>query len=171
MPPIATAPATSRRGAPTAATVTDAMITDVKVSNARTTVRELWELFADDHVHAAVIVEKGVLLTVVVRTDLAGNHHAAAAAARLGSLRGRVVAADANLEQARQHLLTTGGRRLAVVAADGRFCGLLCLKGSRQGFCSDLDVRARSAGSRGSDQCQGSFPTPSPRWLGGLSGC
>jgi CBS-domain-containing membrane protein len=142
MPPIATAPTTSRRGAPTA-TVTEAMITDVKVSNARTTVRELWELFADDHVHAAVIVENGVLLTVVVRTDLAGNHHDAAAA-RLGSLRGRVVAADANLEQARQHLLTSGGRRLAVVAADGRFCGLLCLKRSRQGFCSDVDVRVRA---------------------------
>jgi CBS domain-containing protein len=145
MPPVATAPRTGRRGAPTAATVTDAMITDVKLSSARTTVRELRELFADDHMHAAVIVENGVLLTVVVRSDLAGNRDDDAAAARLGSLRGRVVAAGTDLDQARRYLLSSGGRRLAVVAPDGRFRGLLCLKRSRRGFCSDRDVRARES--------------------------
>ncbi len=51
-----------------ARTVADAMITDVKLSEATTTVRELRGLFDDEHVHAAVIVEDGVLLAVEIES-------------------------------------------------------------------------------------------------------
>ena len=36
--------------------------------------------------------------------------------------------------------------RAAVTSADGQLLGLLCLKSSRTGFCSDQDVRARALG-------------------------
>jgi hypothetical protein len=45
-------------------------------------------------------------------------------------------------------MLACGRRRLAVVGRDGKFQGLLCLKRSRSGFCSNRDVWARSAGPR-----------------------
>ena len=48
------------------------MVTDVKVHDARTTVREIRALFDDEHVQAAVIVEDGTLLAVV---DRAGKVH------------------------------------------------------------------------------------------------
>ena len=43
-------------------------------------------------------------------------------------------------------MTTTGRRRAAVTSADGRLLGLLCLKASRAGFCSDQDVHARALG-------------------------
>jgi hypothetical protein len=39
---------------------------------------------------------------------------------------------------------TTGRRRAAVITDDGKLVGLLCLKASRTGFCSEDDVRARA---------------------------
>jgi cupin superfamily acireductone dioxygenase involved in methionine salvage len=72
------------------------MVTDVKVHDAGTTVREMRALFADEHVHAAVIVEDGRLLAVVDRA--------------------------------------------------GKVYGLLCLKRTRSGFCSNRDVQARNGG-------------------------
>jgi hypothetical protein len=46
-----------------------------------------------------------------------------------------------------RHAMTaTGRRRAAVTSADGRLLGLLCLKASQVGFCSDTDVRARALG-------------------------
>ena len=51
-------------------TVADAMVTDVKVHDARTTVREIRALFDDEHIHAAVIIGDGRLLTVIDRSDL-----------------------------------------------------------------------------------------------------
>jgi hypothetical protein len=38
-----------------------------------------------------------------------------------------------------------GERRRAVIDADGRLLGLLCLKSRLTGFCSDSDVAARAA--------------------------
>jgi hypothetical protein len=41
-------------------------------------------------------------------------------------------------------MIASGQRRAAVVSPDGRLLGLLCLKASGTGFCSDQDVRARA---------------------------
>jgi CBS domain-containing protein len=117
----------------------------MKVHNARTTVREIRALFDDEHVHAAVIVEAGELLAVVDRADLETADDALALP--LGRRRRRVIAPDADLALAKRLMLAGGRRRLAVVDRDGKLKGLLCLKRSRSGFCSDRDVRARSAES------------------------
>ena len=130
-------------------TVADAMVTGVRLSGRDTTVGELRTLFRDEHVHAAVIVEDGVLLAVVDRADVEGT--AARdddAALPLGRRRSRTVGPAVDLEQARHLMLAAGRRRLAVVGDDGRFRGLLCLKRTLRGFCSDRDVRARSDGRR-----------------------
>jgi hypothetical protein len=43
----------------------------------------------------------------------------------------------------------TGRRRAAVIRDDGKLVGLLCLKASRSGFCSEEDVRARALDDSG----------------------
>lgn len=109
------------------------------------TVGELRSFFSDDHVHAALIVSPdGYLAAVVERDDIAGCQEPAAAAAPLGRLADRTVPAGANLLEVQQAMTASGRRRVAVTSTDGRLLGLLCLKASRAGFCSDQDVRARA---------------------------
>jgi len=113
------------------------------------TVREIRDFFRDDHVHAALIVSPaGYLEAVVERDDVAGAKAPGAAAAPLGRLAGRTVTAGASLAEVRRAMAVTGRRRVAVTSTDGRLLGLLCLKASRTGFCSDQDVRARAMGQR-----------------------
>jgi hypothetical protein len=110
------------------------------------TVGEIRDFFRDDHVHAALIVSPaGYLEAVVERDDIAGRQ-ALEAAAPLGRLAGRTVLAEASLYEVRRAMTATGRRRAAVTSDDGRLLGLLCLKASRAGFCSDQDVRARALG-------------------------
>jgi len=111
------------------------------------TVREIRDFFRDDHVHAALIVSPaGYLAAVVERDDIAGCQVLDAAAAPLGRLADRTVPAEASLAEVRRVMIATGRRRAAVISADGRLLGLLCLKASQTGFCSDQDVRARALG-------------------------
>jgi hypothetical protein len=111
------------------------------------TVGELRDFFRDDHVHAALIVSPaGRLEAVVERDDIAWCQALDAAAAPLGRLAGRTVPAGTSLAEVRRAMTTAGRRRTAVTSADGRLLGLLCLKASRAGFCSDQDVRARALG-------------------------
>jgi len=108
-------------------------------------VGEIRDFFRDDHVHAALIVSPaGALEAVVERDDIAGCQAVDAAAAPLGRLAGRTVQAGASLAEVHRAMIATGRRRAAVIGADGRLLGLLCLKASREGFCSDQDVRARA---------------------------
>jgi CBS domain-containing protein len=126
-------------------TVAEAMLTTPVRHPLSATVRELRDFFRDDHVHAALIVSPaGYLKAVVERDDLAGCQALEAAAAPLGRLAGRTVPAGASLAEVGRAMTTAGRRRAAVITADGRLLGLLCLKASRAGFCSDQDVRART---------------------------
>ena len=110
------------------------------------TVGEIRDFFRDDHVHAALIVSPaGYLEAVVERDDIAEYQALDARAAPLGRLAGRTVLPGASLAEVRRAMTPTG-RRAAVTSADGRLLGLLCLKASRAGFCSDQDVRARALG-------------------------
>lgn len=128
----------------THATVADAMVRAPKVCGAETTVAQLREFFEDEHVHAALIVDGGELLTVVERPDLGGVPPTMPA--RLaGRLRGRTIGPDTGLDDASRTMTARGGRRLAVIDDDSKLLGLLCLKRSGVGFCSDLDVEARAA--------------------------
>ena len=142
MPTLAAPPVATR------AVVADAMVTDVKLSRADFTVGEARALFADAHVHAALIVDDGVLLAVVDRADVTDDlpdHHPAA---RVGGLGARTVVCDADLDQAWRWMLDAERRRLAVVGPDGDLRGLLCLKRTRRGFCSNRDGHRRTADAR-----------------------
>lgn len=124
--------------------VADAMITAPKLCDARTTVGEVRALFRDTHVHAALVVQRAVLVTVIEPADLRDVDRDDAVAASLGTLAGRVVPAGLALGEALELMRADNRRRLAVVGADGQLTGLLCLKSTRSGFCSAADVQARS---------------------------
>jgi hypothetical protein len=126
-------------------TAADAMLTIPARHPLAATVREIQDFFGDSHVHAALIVTPaGYLAAVVERDDIAASHSSDAAAAPLGRLAGRIVPAGANLAEVQRVMRATGRRRAAVTSDDGMLLGLLCLKASQAGFCSDQDVRARA---------------------------
>src|ERR1700744_1826661 len=126
-------------------TPADAMLTTPVRHSLGATVREIRDFFNDDHVHAALIVgPAGALVAVVERPDLSHSQVAEAAAAPLGRLAGRIVLEDGSLAETARAMTAAGRRRAAVISADGRLLGLLCLKASRAGFCSGEDVRARA---------------------------
>jgi CBS domain-containing protein len=128
-------------------TAAEAMLTTPARHRRSATVGEIRDFFRDDHVHAALIVSPaGYLEAVVERNDIAGCQALDTAAAPLGRLAGRTVPAGASLAEVRRAMTAAGRRRAAVTSADGRLLGLLCLKASRAGFCSDQDVRARALG-------------------------
>jgi hypothetical protein len=128
--------------------VADAMISCAVVHDRGTTVGMLRDFFTDDHVHSAVILDEGRLLTVVDRGDL--DDVVDGPAVHVGRLAGRVARIDAELESTRRAMLASDRRRLAVVTKDGDLAGLLCLKRTGQGFCSDSDVAARAGERDGS---------------------
>lgn len=138
---MTTPPAVICRGDPwpDGARVAEAMLRRPKVCPPSTTVAQAREMLGDDHVHALLVVDAGVLLAVVERPDIEGAPPEAPAVGR-GVLTGRVVGPDADL-RATWDAMT--GRRLAVVDPHGVLLGLLCLKRSRRGFCSAEDVAAR----------------------------
>ena len=126
-------------------TVAIAMLTTPVRHPLGATVREIREFFDDDHVHAALIVgPAGYLAAVVERGDISHNQGADTAAAPLGRLAGRTVLEDASLAGIQRAMNAAGRRRAAVISEDGRLLGLLCLKASRAGFCSEKDIHARA---------------------------
>ena len=128
-------------------TAAEVMLTAPVRHSLSATVGEIRDFFRDDHVHAALIVSPaGYLEAVVERDDIAGCRALDAAVAPLGRLAGRTVPAGASLAEVRRAMIAAGRRRAAVTSADGLLLGLLCLKASQAGFCSDQDVRARALG-------------------------
>ena len=121
-----------------------AMISIPKTCPATTTVAQVRDDFLDDYLHCVLIFDGSVLLAVVERPDLVGARPEALAVS-LGRLHGRVVSPGEALEPVRAAMLKEGRRRLAVVDDRGSLLGLLCLKRTGLGFCSDSDVRARAA--------------------------
>ncbi|WP_166442309.1 CBS domain-containing protein [Nakamurella flava] len=125
-------------------TVGQAMLRSPKRCGPWTTVAQARQLFAGGHVHALLVVDGDRLLSVVERGDLTDLDPSAGPlpVRGFGSTTGRVVDPALPLDEARV-LLGSHRRRLAVVDG-GRLVGLLCLKRSRTGFCTDDDVRARA---------------------------
>jgi CBS domain-containing protein len=124
-------------------TVADAMLARPKVAAADLTVAGAHAELADDHVHAVLLVDAGVLLAVVERPDLV-DAPVDAPARGYGRLADRVVAPGDDLVETWRAMLATHRRRLAVVDAGGAVLGLLCLKSSGRGFCAQEDVDARA---------------------------
>jgi len=124
-------------------TVADVMVRHPKLCPEDSTAGDVRQLFADDHVHAILIVSGTRLLTVIDRADLGPHTADSAPAARLGRLSGRVTAPATPAAAAQQQMLAASRRRLAVIGPDGTLLGLLCLKSSSTAFCSDENVRQR----------------------------
>jgi CBS-domain-containing membrane protein len=110
---------------------------DLTVAGAR-------EAFADAHVHMLLLTDSGVLQGTLLRDDLAAATEPTLPALDRATLAARTVSPDHPVEEALALMREQGTRRLAVVDAGGHLLGLLCLKRTRDGFCSDADVRARA---------------------------
>jgi CBS domain-containing protein len=99
--------------------------------------------FADDHVHMALLVEDGRLVGAVDRDDLAQELPDELPTWAVAPLEGRTISADTAVGDAFLAMGRFGRRRLAVVDHAGGLVGLLCLKASGGGFCSNADVAGR----------------------------
>jgi CBS-domain-containing membrane protein len=126
-----------------AETVADVMVRHPKLCPEDSTAGDVRQLFADDHVHAVLVVSGSRLLTVIDRADLGPETADPAPAVRLGCLGGRVTAPTAPADAALRQMIAARRRRLAVIGPDGTLLGLLCLKRGSTGFCSDENVRQR----------------------------
>jgi CBS domain-containing protein len=124
--------------------VADAMMTHPAVHRPSVTVGELRAFFDDDHVHMALLVDNGEIVGIVERADLVAAKSDGLAAREFAALNGRTIAPGATLADAIASMKGGGRRRLAVTTEGSALVGLLCLKASGRGFCSDQDVDARS---------------------------
>lgn len=124
--------------------VVDAVVRRPKLLSADATVADARHCLAGGKVHAALVVDDDRLLTVLVPSDLL-DAHGDDPARSYGRLAGRTVSPEADLEAVRAQMLSEGIRRLAVVDDDLRLIGLLALKRSTRGFCSDEGIAARAA--------------------------
>jgi predicted transcriptional regulator len=123
------------------------MVTCPTVHNPSTTVAQLRAFFDDEHVHAALLVDADELMGVVERADLTATLSGDTRAGTIARLEGRTIQPTASVPAALEAMKRGERRRLAVVSDDRALLGLLCLKASGRGFCSDTDVRNR-AGDR-----------------------
>ncbi len=115
-------------------------------SPAAATVDDVRAVLADDHVHLVLLTQGSRLVGTVERTDLPPTALGSLPALPFSRLRERTVDPHTSAEVVRADLLRRGSRRMAVVDAHGRLLGLLCLKRSGEGFCSDAGVLARRHG-------------------------
>jgi CBS domain-containing protein len=111
------------------------------------TVGELRSFFGDDHVHLALLVDGRRLVTAVERRDLDASLPDDLPAHDVGRLAGRIVGAGAAVDATLRRMQQQGRRRLAVVDAEGDLVGLLCLKASGDGFCTDDGIALRRLAS------------------------
>lgn len=124
--------------------VRDVMLTDPKTLPACASVEDVRAVLADDHVHMVLLTHGDMLRGTLTRADL-GDVSASGPALAWSVLSGRTVAPHVSAGAALDLLVRASSRRLAVVDADRTLLGLLCLKRSGTGFCSDSDVACRAA--------------------------
>ncbi|HEU5484878.1 MAG TPA: CBS domain-containing protein [Microlunatus sp.] len=128
--------------------VSDVMLRHPKVLDAQATVDEARAALTDDHVHMALLTEGSTLVGTLVRTDLPHpiqrSDQGSGPALPWSTLRDRTVPSATSADTVNKLLIERGLRRLAVIDHDGTLLGLMCLKRSRTGFCSDEDVASRA---------------------------
>ncbi|QSE90766.1 CBS domain-containing protein [Rhodococcus pseudokoreensis] len=130
-------------------TVGDAMVTCPKALQRTATVGEARRHFDDDHVHMLLVIEGDVLLGAIVRDDMTDPRlRDDEPVLTVSGLVGRTVRPEEPAGKVHARMVASGTRRLAVVDDDGVFRGLLCLKRSHRGFCSDADVTMGAADRR-----------------------
>ena len=128
--------------------VSDVMLRHPKVLDIRATVDEARAALTDDHVHMVLLTEGSTLVGTLVRTDLPHpiqrSDQGSGPALPWSTLRDRTVPSATSADTVNKLLIERGLRRLAVIDHDGTLLGLMCLKRSRTGFCSDEDVASRA---------------------------
>lgn len=134
----------AQRSHGTRTTVAGHVIRNPRTTPLSATVLDVWELFANRRVHMALLTSGDHLLGCVTRGDLVGAPMAAPAI-MFASTRGRTISSALPIGIAWDLLETEGIRRIAAVDDDHCLVGLLCLKQSRAGFCSDIDIESRAA--------------------------
>lgn len=121
-----------------AATVADVMLRRPTIHPPDTTVSAAREAFAaSPKLHLLLLVHDGRLVGTLDRDDLATSVDPGTGALASASLDGRT---GAPAERHRADMVASGVRRLAVIDGDLRLLGLLCLKASGSGFCTDEGV-------------------------------
>jgi CBS-domain-containing membrane protein len=90
-----------------------------------------------------LLTDDGALHGTLLRSDLDGAEPGRPALGA-STLAGRTVGPEHAIDDALALMRAQSTRRLAVVDGTGRLVGLLCLKRTLDGFCSDADVRARA---------------------------
>lgn len=131
--------------------VAEVMLRSPIVLAATAPVEQARAVLASSHVHMVPLTASGrvgePLLGTVLGDDLpAPGRQGGDSVLAHARLVGRTVRADLRAEDARRAMRTAGHRRLAVVDDTGRLLGLLCLKRSGEGFCTDAGVQSRRAG-------------------------
>jgi predicted transcriptional regulator len=119
------------------------MVTRPVVHQSSITVAEVRTFFEDDHVHMALLMDGGEVVGTVERADLEAATSELAPAREIAALHGRTITPGIALSDAASMMKRTGRRRLAVTTDGSTLLGLLCLKASGRGFCSDEDVATR----------------------------
>jgi CBS domain protein len=115
------------------------------------TVGQLRSFFCDAHVHSGLLVHEGRLIGVVERAHLTSDLSDNTLARTIAVLDGASVDPGARIDVTLEAMKRNSQRRLAVVGEDEQLCGLLCLKASGLGFCSDADVRSCRCARESSD--------------------
>ena len=126
--------------------VDEVMVSCPKTLPSTATVARARHVLADEHVHMALLLDGIRLVGTLTRPDIAESRVSdQGIALSIAVLDGRIVNPHDTAECALNAMIQRGFRRLAVVTETGELVGLLCLKRSRTGFCSDADVAARAA--------------------------
>lgn len=126
-------------------TVGDAMLHHPTVHPADLTVAEARAFFASSPKrHLLLLVRDDVLVGAVSRHDVetAPQAEGSAPATTIASLEGRTTTPEVPVGPLRESMAGTGLRRIAVVDDEMHLLGLLCLKASLTGFCTDEGVAA-----------------------------
>jgi len=126
------------------ALVRDVMLRHPKTLSAQSSVDEARAALCDDHVHMVLLTEGDRLVGTVVRADLPRTTQECGPVLPWSRLQGRTVQPQATANFVHELLIERGLRRLAVIDGDGALLGLMCLKRTRTGFCSDDDVESRT---------------------------
>src|SRR6478752_8519046 len=118
-------------------TVADAMITIPKTHDVEISLADAEHAFADVHVHMLLLTRVGILHGTLVRDDLRSDLDRRRPALAIATLDDRTIRAERSLDEARRSMERLTMRRLAVTDDHDKLLGLLCLKQTRQGFCTE----------------------------------
>ncbi len=125
-------------------TIAAAMVVRPLTHGPDLTVDDARAALTDPQRHLLLLVADGRLVGTLTREDLVDAGDGTRCALTVSRLAGRTVRADADLARTHADMRSAGVRRLAVVGADDDLLGLLCLKASGTGFCSDAGIAARA---------------------------